>query len=915
MYAFLATTEGAVWIAAEAGLSVWKDGALIDIPSAGAQITSVSADRDGTVWVTRNGVKDGTGPVCLVTQAKTLKCFGERDGIATHYAQNIVQDAHGDYWIAAGAVTRWRPGSKGTVFFSDELSGFGTGWGVQTLMIDTDGTVLAGLSVSGKTAGLQRYKDGHWAAVMTSSFDGSVHSAGRMFRDHEGALWVYTLDDSLGRVDGDRFELFGPAQGLSGDTVSAILQDREETIWVATNKGIDSFTRPAVVTFTEKDGTWIHSNLLFTDADGALWLGRSTLARFVAGEAQLHPGFTTQNGSKRVTAMLQDHDGRLWVAIYDTVYLVRGDEVTKIHDSSGLDHLVDGDIVKSIVEDAHRNLWAYIVGKDVDRLVRISPDGIVDVRVDRKVDRLRWLAADKQGGLWLAGENDRLLRLEDGREETYRIPSVVSGLEVNELLLDPNDALLLSTTQGLVIFKAREWHAVGTTNGLPCAGVDSTVLAGNGDAWLSTRCSLVHIAKADLAGLGTPFQGTVPQTSYGALDGWAGSISIASHKSIRAGDGKLWFSNIAALQMIDPQQLADNPMQPPIRIERIVADRRTYDPSGTVTIPPDPKSVQFDYTALSLVEPRKMHFKYRLVGHDLAWQDPGLRRQAFYNDLGPGAYRFEVMASNDMGRWTTEATGIAFTIEPTFFQTTAFKVVCALVFIGFVWLAYIVRIRQVTRTVEKTARDRALERQRIARDLHDTFFQTMQSLFLRVHTAMNQLPEASRVQKDGFDAILRDSDRAMAEGRDMFLDAALHESGDEDLGALLEKIGAEFSSAYGVPYSVSHSSEPRALKPAVRDEVYKLGREALYNAFRHANASGIRVDVTYGERSFVLRISDDGGGFDASGLSATGGPARWGMKGMAERARTLGGTLSVASGLAQGTQIELVVDAAHAYAS
>ncbi len=274
VYAFLATREGAVWIAAESGLSVWKDGALVDIPSAGAQITSVSADRDGTVWVTRNGVKDGSGPVCRVTQAKTLKCFGEPDGIATHYAQNIVQDARGDYWIAAGAVTRWRPGSKGTVFFSDELSGFGTGWGVQTLMIDTDGSVLAGLSVSGKTAGLQRYKDGHWSAVATRTFDGSVHSAGRLFRDHEGALWVYTLDDSLGRVDGDRFELFGPAQGLSGETVSAILEDREETIWVATDRGIDSFTRPAVVTFTEKDGTWIHSNLLFADADGALWLGR-----------------------------------------------------------------------------------------------------------------------------------------------------------------------------------------------------------------------------------------------------------------------------------------------------------------------------------------------------------------------------------------------------------------------------------------------------------------------------------------------------------------------------------------------------------------------------------------------------------------------------------------------------------------
>ena len=912
-FGLLAAQDGSMWIASASGLSVWRDAHLTDIAGSGDYINSVYQDRSGNIWFTR-GISADSGPVCRLRADNTPQCFNQADGIATHYAQKIVQDAEGFYWIAAGTLTRWKPGSKGTEYFAKELSAFGTGWGLQTILIDSDGSLLAGLTVTGPTAGLQRFKDHQWSAVRIPGFDGSKRSAQRLFRDSSGSLWIDpVMDPELVRLTDNRFEHFTPANGLTSDAVGAIIEDREGTIWIGTDMGIDSFTRPAVLTYWDHDGSPLRANTLLSELSGSLLIGTPPVMRISGNRAEMLPLFKDDSIVRTVNAMFVDHKKRLWVAVYDTITMTEGGKRRTIADTNGLSHLASGDIVKSIAEDSNQVIWAYIVGKEVDRLVVLSPSGLTNVRIDPKRDRLRWLVADHSGGLWIAGLTDRLIYLKDGQEKFLSIPHVAKGLQVNEMVLGPDETLLISSTQGLVTLKDDRWRAFGAANGLDCASIDSTVVSDDGAAWLSTRCGLMRVSAEELRQQGEPYQSLVTPKTYGTVDGWSPTISIAGNKSAKTNDGRLWFASMTSLKMIDPNHLATNRLKPPLAIESIHGDRRLFARSDMVMVPPKTAELQIDYTALSLVEPKTMNFKYRLVGHDADWQDPGTRRQAFYNDLTPGRYTFEVIASNNDGVWNTDPASVELNVLPTFFQTLLFKLICAVAIAATLWGAYLLRIRQVTRVIQLTHRERALERESIARDLHDTFFQTMQSLFLRFHSTMIQLPESDTETRGKLDVILRDSDRAMAEGRKMFLETPLIENNDVELGIVFERIAAEFSTAYGIACSVTRRFEPRAIRPSVIGEAYKLGREALYNAFRHANASAIEVIISYGADQFTVSVKDDGRGFDLQERTDSEASTRWGLKNMALRAKALGGNLHIVSHKGRGTVVELVLPAALSY--
>ena len=912
-YGLLAGQDGSMWMASASGLRVWQDAHLIEIAGSGQYISSVYQDRSGQIWFTR-GIHADSGPICRLKPSNIPECFNEADGLATHYAQKIVQDSDGYYWIAAGTLTRWKPGSKGTEFFTKELSAFGTGWGVQCLMIDSDGSLLAGLTVAGETAGLQRFKDNKWSAVKTSGFDGSKASATRVFRDRLGSLWVAPVTSAeLVRLSDGNTEHFDEAKGLTSNTIQAITEDREGTIWIATATGIDSFARPTILSYWAKDGSRLEANTLLTAPSGALLVGTPRVTKVEDNAVDPLPLFINDPELHKVNAMLVDHQDRLWVAAYDTIAMTDGGKRYSIADSTGLKHLGSGDIVKSIAEDANQIIWAYIVGKDIDRLVTLSPRGVVNVRLEPKRDRLRWIVPDRTGGLWIAGISDHLLYMKDGRETVESIPHVANGLEVNEMVLGPDGTLLISSTQGLITLKDDKWRAFGVANGLNCPSVDSTVVSNDGAAWLSTHCGLMRVSKKELNQSAGPYQSHVMPKTYGTLDGWQPAVSIATNKSAKTKDGRLWFAGFVSLQMIDPSSLVNNPIKPLLAIERVYGDRRQFKAGGKVIIPPGTGEIQIDYTALSLVEPRTMNFRYRLMGHNTDWQDPGTRRQAFYNDLAPGPYRFEVIASNNEGVWNTDPAFVELDVLPMFYQTVLFKVICVMVAAAAIGAAYLLRVRQITRVIEHTHRERTMERESIARDLHDTFFQTIQSLFLRFHTAMIQLPAIDSQARDKFDAILRDSDLAMAEGRKMFLEPPLIESDKIELGVAFERIAAEFSTAYGIACSVTCRLEPRPIKPAVMGEAYKLGREALYNAFRHSNASGIQVVISYGANYFTLSVRDDGRGFVHPTKSTDEPSTRWGLRNMALRARALGGKLDITSESGQGTEVKLVIPAALTY--
>jgi len=382
-------------------------------------------------------------------------------------------------------------------------------------------------------------------------------------------------------------------------------------------------------------------------------------------------------------------------------------------------------------------------------------------------------------------------------------------------------------------------------------------------------------------------------------------------------DGKLWFATYDGVTVIDPRDLRSNKVPPPVHVEQIVADRKTYEASSQVRLPPLVRDLQINYTALSLVAPEKNVFRYKLEGRDRDWQDAGNRRQAFYTDLDPGNYRFRVIAANNSGVWNEEGASLDLSIAPAYWQTNWFRALCVLAFIALLLALYLLRVRQLARHFNMTLDARVNERTRIARDLHDTLLQSFHGLLLRFQTALELWP--STQAKQVLASAIDQAAEAITEGRDAVQGLRSSTMETNELADAIRTVGEELAANeganHGVVLRVEAQGAPQPLHPIVRDEILRIAGEALRNAFRHAEAKQIEVELRYDVRDLRLRVRDDGKGIDPKVLSQGGREGHFGMHGMRERAKLIGGKLTVWSGLDSGTEVELSIPAAHAYAS
>ena len=388
----------------------------------------------------------------------------------------------------------------------------------------------------------------------------------------------------------------------------------------------------------------------------------------------------------------------------------------------------------------------------------------------------------------------------------------------------------------------------------------------------------------------------------------------------RAADGRLWLVATKGLIGVDPHHLPFNKAPPPVRVERIIADRTPYEGHSLLQLPPLLRDLEIDYTALSLVAPEKVQFRYMLEGRDREWQEVGTRRRAFYSDLAPGAYRFHVIASNNSGVWNEQGATLDFIIAPAYWQTSWFRALCVIAILGILRALYQLRLRQLTRTFNLTLEARVGERTRIARDLHDTLLQSFQGLLLRFQTVADLLPtrptEAKRIVVSAVDQAAQ----AITEGRHAVEGLRSSAAESTDLAGELRTLGelaAAETNNKSIGLTVDVEGTPRALKPIVRDEIYRIAGEALRNAFRHAAATQIELELRYDARQLRLRVRDDGKGIEPKVLSeATEGEiaGHHGLRGMRERASLIGGKLTVWTAPDSGTEVELIVRASRVYA-
>lgn len=329
--------------------------------------------------------------------------------------------------------------------------------------------------------------------------------------------------------------------------------------------------------------------------------------------------------------------------------------------------------------------------------------------------------------------------------------------------------------------------------------------------------------------------------------------------------------------------------------------------------------IEIDYAGLSLSIPERVKFRYRLEGIDPDWQNVGTRRQAYYDNLGPGSYRFRVIACNNDGVWNESGASIDFSIAPAYYQTTWFAVLCTAVLAGLLWAFYRFRLHQIRQHFKAGFEVRLAERTRIAQELHDTLLQSFQGLMLRFQTIRNMLPvrplEAMRVLDDA----LERADAALDESRSAIQNIRNFDGQPTDLlqalkGAVAEMVDQYCNQGIHKPtFSILNEGSPRQLNQWVSAEVLHIAQEAFRNSLQHASARQIEADVTYGGSLFRIRLRDDGVGIDPDILKDGGRMGHWGIIGMRERAAQIGAKLDVWSKPGAGTELDLRIPARIAY--
>ncbi len=686
--------DGTLWLTTSGGLTRLRDGRFTTYTDAdGLSSNKVSAMQigpDGSLWVTMLD-----GGLDRIKEGRVTHYFGKTIVNWLHVGRSgsvwaLLRDQeHHIFRFQDGefsAVTLGRPGEEvwrvyegrdGILWFSTN-SGLnrvkdgrvttytqrggppaGSG-GVLAFIEDRDGSLWFG-----SENGLYRFRDEKFTSfTRQDGLSGKAVSA--LFEDREGSLWVGTVGGGLNRLKDEKFTPYTLAEGLAGEFTTAIYEDRERALWVGTKDGLSRLKDGRFTNYTTKDG--LPSNVVKTihqGASGRLWVGTQGWGFSLFSRGRFVNYFPSPDaGVHNVRAIYEDRAGNVWVASLAGVHRLKGGELLTYTTADGL----PSNSAHAFYEDASGDIWIATDGG----LCRYSGGKFTTYGPDEGLSNSTILSiqGDADGTLWLGTWGGGLNRFKDGRFTPY------------------------TTKEGLfddIVFRVLEDD--------------------RGDFWMSCNRGIFRVARRQFDDLDRGRIKRLNSVAYDAHDGMPSRECNGGFQSAGWKDsgGKLWFPTIKGAVAVDPQNVRTNGLPPPVVVEEVTADDKALDPGRQAQVPPDAGKIEIRYTALSLLHPAKVRFKYKLEGYDRDWIDAGTQRVAHYTNLPPGVYTFRVMASNDDGVWNETGATTRFYLQPHFYQTSWFYALCALAALSLVFSAYRLRVRRLTRR-NQTLSERVAER-------------------------------------------------------------------------------------------------------------------------------------------------------------------------------------------------------------
>jgi signal transduction histidine kinase/ligand-binding sensor domain-containing protein len=897
MQSLLGVRDGSLWIGTESGLVHWVDHKLVQYPGSLGRIDAIIERLNGEVWFSRFR-PDGVA-ICRVVGLET-QCYGQEDGIALRGGASFIEDTAGSLWIGdTTSLMRWRPGSTSILRLTGQRGGVADG--VAAIVAQPNGVILAGINPAGPGLGLEQVVHGALKPFLAPGIDGSSLEVTALLSDRRGSLWIGTAAEGIYRIHNGKVDRFRSSDGLSGDFIMAFYEDTEGDVWVATSKGLDCFRDLRVTTVPGLGGLGTDEvDSVLATHDGTIWAGGAgalgSIRDDVISSLQAKKGLP----GDQVTSLLEDDRDRLWVGIDNTLNMYENGRFRRINrpDGSPLGFVV------GLAEDTAHTVWAEI-SDTPRRLVRIKNDTVQQEFPAPQMPAARRVAAAPDGALWLGLISGDLGRYANGKLDIFRFGHNERSngtSRFNQLFVGADDSVMGATSFGVVAWKNGKQQTMTIQNGLPCDDIQALITDDRGDLWLYAQCGLIDIPRIELEEWWVKpdrkLQFRLLDAADGAQTGYAPFNGAA-----KSPDGRLWFVNGAVLQSVDPANRISD-VVPPVHVEDVAVDRQAYAAVNGLRLPSIKSELEIDYTAPSFAMPQRIHFRYMLHGWEKTWHDAGSRRQAFYNNLPPGKYTFQVIASNSDGVWNTQGANLNFEVLPTWYQTRTFLAACVALVIAFIWAVYRLRVRQIARAIGARFDERLSERTRMARELHDTFLQTIQGSKFVVDDGLEEPLDPEKMRR-ALGQVSGWLEQAIAEGRATLNSLRSSTTLKNELGPALRRAAETGVVPDEMTVSVSVVGDARELHPIVRDELYRIGNEAIQNAKAHSHGSHLSIDLMYGQ-DLTLHVGDNGVGIDPS-YAMTGREGHHGLQGMRERAARIQGRLTILSSTGSGTDISVIV--------
>jgi signal transduction histidine kinase len=517
--------------------------------------------------------------------------------------------------------------------------------------------------------------------------------------------------------------------------------------------------------------------------------------------------------------------------------------------------------------------------------------------------------------LWIGYHNNRLFQIPQG--STHAIQRC-DGLNVGTVLSvsDEQNSIWVVGTEGVSYEKNGHFLPLKLRDPALSQGTSGLAFDDNKNLWLNSGAGVVRVPAKDVQHQLQDSRYSVSATVYGDADGIFGIPAQAKPVPtlIKGGDGQLWIATSGNILRTFPS-LSNAPRVPPtIAIEAVKVDGRPvlFGSTDLLLRAGHNKRLEIDYAGIDLNTPTEVSYRYLLEGLDSTWQIADRSREAVYASLAPGTYRFKVGATSDGDHWSELSEPLVFTVRPAFYQRSWFTALCALVAVLLLWLLYQMRIRYVTFRIRDRLEQRVNERLRIARELHDTLLQSIHGLMLRFHYATEELDE-EHPARPALQTALQHADNLIVEGRNRVQDLRGEVDRGLSLADLIAQTVRELQTENGPRIHVTEEGIRRPMQTLVKEELCRISQECIANSLAHSKASSIEIELNYRATFFKLHCRDNGCGIDSEVLKVGGRSGHWGLRGMEERAKSIGAIFKIWSTPGRGTEVEIRLRAGAAY--